>query len=233
VQVAPVASSVEVVVEDTGPGIPAEFLPHVFERFRQADASITRRHGGVGLGLAIVRHLVELHGGDVTAGNAPAGGARFAIRLPRPSVAAAEAAWAGPARAAGDRPPTTLSGVRVVVVDDDADGRDMAAVVLAAQGAEVAVATTADVAIAMVKRERPHVLLADIEMLGIDGYQLLRQLRALPPEAGGRTPAAALTAYAGALDRVKALTAGFQIHVPKPVEPNELVAVVASLAARA
>jgi PAS domain S-box-containing protein len=223
----------EVVVEDTGPGIPRAFLPHVFERFRQADGSSTRAHGGLGLGLAIVRHLVEAHGGTVRAENAAEGtGSVFTVRLPvmghEPPMLAAPA----------DAPALTLQrsqdlqGLRVLVVDDEADTRDMVCAILKSQGAQVEVASSAAAALAALPDARPHILVSDVEMPGQDGYELIRQVRLLPGEAGGKVPAAALTAYARPEDRMRALMAGFQIHVPKPVQPAELVAVVASLAGR-
>jgi CheY-like chemotaxis protein len=223
----------EIVIEDTGPGIPRSFLPHVFERFRQADGSSTRAHGGLGLGLAIVRHLVEAHGGTVHADSPGEGrGSVFTVRLPimgqEPvaSVVASEAPVETLART------MDLAGVRVLVVDDEDDTRDMVSAILKSQGAEVEVAASAAEAMAALPRARPHILVSDVEMPGQDGYELIRQVRRLAPEDGGKTPAAALTAYARPEDRMRALMAGFQIHVPKPVQPAELVAVVASLAGR-
>jgi PAS domain S-box-containing protein len=224
------ASTVCVTVEDDGPGIDAQFLPHVFERFRQADASSTRRHGGLGLGLAIVRHLVELHGGSVHVHNAAGGGAVFEIRLPLRSTLAVEAVLLP---GAGERPlpapSPSLSGTTVLVVDDDADARSLLTFVLERQGARVVSAANADAGAELLERERPHVLLADIEMPREDGYAFIRRVRALAESAGGGTPAAALTAYAGAHDRARALQAGFQMHLAKPIDPAELVIVVAGL----
>ena len=223
----------EVVVEDTGPGIPRTFLPHVFERFRQADGSSTRAHGGLGLGLAIVRHLVEAHGGTVRADNAAEGtGSVFTVRLPimghePPMLAAAPEAPGLTLQRSQD-----LEGLRVLVVDDEADTRDMVCAILRSQGAQVEVASSAADALAALPDARPHILVSDVEMPGQDGYELIRKVRGPPAEAGGKVPAAALTAYARPEDRMRALMAGFQIHVPKPVQPAELVAVVASLAGR-
>ena len=223
----------EIVVEDTGPGIPRQFLPHIFERFRQADGSSTRAHGGLGLGLAIVRHLGEAHGGTVRADNVTEGtGSVFTVRLPvmghEPPVlaAAAEAPTLALTRS------SDLDGLRILVVDDDADTRDMVSAILKSQGAQVEVAASAAEALSALSAARPHILVSDVEMPGQDGYELIRKVRQLPPEAGGKVPAAALTAYARPEDRMRALMAGFQIHVPKPVQPAELVAVVASLAGR-
>ncbi len=232
-----VNSHVEIVVSDTGPGISPDFLPHAFERFRQADAAITRKHGGLGLGLAIVRHLVELHGGAVSVESGGEGqGATFSVQLPLMIVhgeVVAEERRHPRAEAPGEalcRP--QLDGLRVLVVDDERDARLMLKAMLAQCGAEVAEADSAAGALAAFEEFRPDVLVSDIGMPEEDGYSLIRKIRALAPERGGRTPAAALTAYAGVEDRKRALLAGYQVHVPKPVDPTELLAVVASLAGR-
>jgi signal transduction histidine kinase len=218
-------------VRDTGPGIPEAALPHIFERFHQADASSTRRYGGLGLGLAIVRHLVELHGGTVEASNVSGGGALFEIRLPllRDAV---------PAVAPVPRDVDTrdgrpgLSGIRVLLVEDHPDARELVTTVLEAAGARVTAVGTAADALASIDRERPDVLLSDLEMPGQDGYELVRQLRARPAQLGGEVPAAALTAYADGEHRTRALASGFQAHVAKPVQPDTLLDVVRRLACR-
>jgi CheY-like chemotaxis protein len=235
VQLARPNSHVELLVRDSGAGIKPEFLPHVFERFRQADSSSTRAHGGLGLGLAIVRHLVELHGGTVHAMSEGEGkGATFSVRLPLGPLRAAVEEPAAPATSvtAGARGVEDLTGVRVLVVEDDPESRELIESMLGRLGAEVEAAASAAEAMAALERRAPDVLLSDIEMPGENGYSLIRRIRALPSERGGRVPAAALTAYARTEDRVAALTAGFQLHLAKPVAGPELAAVVASLARR-
>jgi signal transduction histidine kinase len=230
-------SQIEIVVQDDGPGIRPEFLPFIFERFRQADSSSTRPQQGLGLGLAIVRHLLEMHGGSVTARNrSDRSGALFTLLLPRRAPSAdgsVDSVTASRSIAESglwlDSAPS-LKGVRLLVVDDEADGREVVAVVFERCGAEVRVAASAAEAFALLEREPPDVLVADIEMPVENGYSLLRRVRALPSERGGHTPAVALTAYAGVQDRMKAHEAGFQAHVAKPVQPAELATVVASLA---
>jgi len=228
-------SQAVIVVADSGPGISPEFLPHVFERFRQGDASTTRSHLGLGLGLAIVRHLVELHGGTVEASSEGEGkGSTFSVFLPlinaRPRGAPAGAKEKEPAVPVATAP--QLDGLRILLVDDDAAGREAMATVLQSQGAHVICAATSEEALLAMSRERPDVLLSDIEMPGEDGHSLIRKVRALPADRGGDIPAAALTAYVRAEDRQKALVAGFQVHVSKPVQPEELAAVIAELAGR-
>ncbi len=226
----------ELVVEDSGPGLDPAFIPFAFDRFRQGDSSSTRRQGGLGLGLAIVRNLVELHGGAVNAANREGGGASVTVRLPLLSGRTDRER-----RVSGGRYPETerqvslalapsLHGIRVLVVDDEPDSREITAEALARCGADVTSAGSAEEGFLALRRGRPHVLLSDIEMPDEDGYSLVRRIRALPAEEGGATPAAAFTAYAGMEDRMRALGAGFQTHVPKPVQPAELVAVVSSLA---
>jgi signal transduction histidine kinase/CheY-like chemotaxis protein len=226
----------EVSVTDTGEGIPTEFLPHVFDRLRQADASITRKHGGLGLGLSIVRQLVELHGRTVSAQSPGVGrGATFAVRLPvagrgrEESVAAArsEEPVEAPARRATM---PSLAGVHVLVVDDEPDARELIEHILRQCGADVSLASSAEEAIASLQERRPDVLLSDIGMPGEDGYSLIRRVRSLPDESLAQTPAAALTAFARVEDRDRALREGFQLHVSKPVEPAALAGAVANLA---
>jgi PAS domain S-box-containing protein len=232
-----VRSEVKIAVEDDGPGIPEDFLPHVFERFRQADASSTRGYKGLGLGLAIVRHLVELHGGEVHAGNREDGpGAVFTVVLPRRPVAVPALPPGAPAlqrvsTEVVDIGPS-LSGVRVLVVEDDDDARDLLTISLQQAGAEVRATGSAPSVLQLLPDERPHVLLADVEMPGMDGYTLMSEVRRLPRDRGGLTPAIALTAYAGIADRVRALSAGFDLHLAKPVQIRELRAAVARLAVR-
>ena len=219
-------------VSDTGQGIPADFLPHVFSRFRQADSSTTRTHGGVGLGLAVSRHLVELHGGSLAAASdGPGLGATFTVRLPR-AAAVAEQAPRPPARRHSPSTPPRLDGLRVLVVDDEPDARDLLDTVLTRQGAAVVGAASADEAFARLTAEPPDVLVSDIGMPGEDGFGLLERVRRLDPQHGGRVPAVALTAYSQEEDRQRALAAGFDVHVPKPVDPARLVTVVADVARR-
>lgn len=227
-----VKSHVEVSVSDNGEGIAPDLLPHLFERFRQGDSSSTRRHGGLGLGLAIVRHLVEQHGGTVRAASEGAGkGATITISLPvrvthAPLGGNGEESHAIP----GGLP--SLRGLKTLVVDDEADARDLLQKMLSSAGATVLLASSTDEGFDLFRVHRPDVLMSDIGMPGEDGYALIRRVRQLPGSAGGQTPAVALTAFARAEDRARALLAGFQIHVAKPVEPSELIAVVANLAGR-
>ncbi|MCA1992827.1 MAG: response regulator, partial [Coleofasciculus sp. S288] len=215
----------QIQVSDTGKGINAEFLPYVFDYFRQENSSTTRSFGGLGLGLAIVRHLVELHGGTVKAESLGEGqGATFTVRLPL----TATQPEMKPSKQDYENAPD-LSGIRILVVDDEADMREFLAFTLEGYGAEVIVVSSAAEALEALCEVKPDVLLSDVGMPEVDGYMLIRQIRAMPPERGGQIRAIALTAYAGETDQTQALSAGFQKHVAKPVEPAELAAVVASL----
>jgi signal transduction histidine kinase/ActR/RegA family two-component response regulator len=221
-------SVAELVVSDTGQGIAPEMLAHVFERLWQADGSTTRRHGGLGLGLAIARHLVELHGGSIRVESAGAGaGATFTIRLPVALVSVPPELPSGSPGRVADA--SRLSGVRILVVDDEPDIRDVLERLLGERGAEVRSAESAAQGLDVLSGWVPDVLVSDIGMPGEDGYSFIRRIRALPPERGGRVPAVALTAYVKADDRRRALEAGFQTHVGKPVDPEELALVIAGL----
>ena len=229
-------SHVEIVVKDTGMGIRLDFLPHVFDRFRQADGSTTRTYGGLGLGLAIVRHLVELHGGTAWAESDGENlGSKFTVRLPL--MVAAEPHLEIPvdapivATVQRDRN-LSLTGLRVLVVDDEVDARTLLTAMLERCGAEVISLDSAREGLQTIESWRPDVLVADIGMPVEDGYTLIRKVRALPKERGGQTPALALTAYARTEDRVRALSEGYQLHLAKPVDRVELATVVASLANR-
>jgi len=229
-----VNSHVEIVVSDTGVGINSDFLPYIFERFKQADSTHTRSHGGLGLGLAIVRHLVELHGGNVQAQSPGEGqGSTFIVQLPLTVVLNTNESERIHPTVGGevsfDYAPT-LSGLSILVVDDEIDARELLSTVLQECGAVVsAVASVAD-AIAAIEQFQPDILVSDIGMPGEDGYSLIRRIRAMEAQNGGRIPAVALTAYARVEDRTRALAAGFQMHIAKPVNPTELVAVIANLA---
>ena len=225
-----VGASVEIVVQDTGQGIPADLLPYIFDRFRQADRSSTRSQGGLGIGLALVRHLVELQGGTVTAASdGPSKGSTFRVRLPLLARGPETAARRLGRPMSTASPLGSLSGIRVLVVEDELDTLELFEGILATGGAEVRRATSAAEALAILAAWRVDVIVSDIEMPHEDGHAFIRRVRALPSEQGGATPAVAVTAYGSFDDRVRALAAGFQTHLPKPVEPAELVAIVASL----
>ncbi|EGK90775.1 PAS domain S-box protein [Microcoleus vaginatus PCC 9802] len=224
-----VGNQAQITVADTGIGIAREFLPYVFDYFRQKDGATTRKFGGLGLGLAIVRHLVELHGGTVVADSPGEGlGATFTVRLPLSGkVKGQENSLAGLSeRSTADEP---LSGMRILVVDDEPDMRDLISFLLEDAGAEVVTVAVPQEALTALTNFQPDVLLSDIGMPGMDGYMLLRQVRSLPPERGGLIPAIALTAYAGEFNQQQALQAGFHRHLAKPIEPDQLIKTIAAL----
>lgn len=231
---------VQIIVTDTGIGIAPEFLPHLFERFRQADGSTARQFGGLGLGLALVKSLVEAHGGAVRAeSRGEHQGATFIVELPL-SINRAECASFPKAQPRTSKPAAScltddeqpIRNVKVLVVDDDTDGRELIRRILEEHGAIVIAAASAAEALQKLGQERPEVILSDIGMPQQDGYEFIQAVRQLPLDAGGDTPAVALTAFAQSRDRQQALLAGYHSHLPKPVEPGELIAVVASLAGR-
>ncbi len=233
-----VNSHVEIAVSDSGVGIAPEFLPFVFDRFRQADQRTTRQHGGLGLGLAIVRHLVELHGGSVRAESMGEGrGATFTVMLPVTPVYQTVSKEERVHPAARDtlplyECPERFDGLKILVIDDEPDTRELLKVGLEQCGAEVITVGSADEALKTISVAVPDLLISDIGMPGVDGYDLMRRVRALPADGGGNVPAIALTAYARVEDRMQALRVGYQMHVPKPVELAELIAVAASLVQR-
>lgn len=247
VRLASIESQAEIRVSDTGKGISSDFLPYVFERFRQADSTSTRQHSGLGLGLAIVRHLVEMHGGTVSAESEGEGrGATFILRLPL--IAARSTGDLPPQRSdqlssndvepvfASRSKPTSdnlkLSGIRVLIVDDEADAREVLEVILSQFGAEINVATSASQALEMLEAWRPDAIVSDVGMPNEDGYTLIQKVRALEPERGGLTPAIALTGYGRPEDRLQLLAAGYQVHLSKPVELIQLVDSIADLTSR-
>jgi PAS domain S-box-containing protein len=223
-----VGSQVQIHVRDTGKGISPEFLPYVFEYFRQENSSTTRQFGGLGLGLAIVRYLTELHGGSVHAESAGEGlGSTFTVTLPLMAKAVEVAPEPISSQGAAD-----LDGLRILVVDDETDIRELVAFILEQSGAEVTVAASAEEALVALNQSVPDVLLSDIGMPDVDGYMLMRQVRTFSAQQGGQIPAIALTAYAGEYNQQQAFQAGFQLHISKPVEPEELVKAIAHLVER-
>jgi CheY-like chemotaxis protein len=237
-----VDSHAEIRVTDSGQGISAEVLPFIFDRFRQGDATTSKRHGGLGLGLSIVKQLVELHGGTVTASSAGQDqGAQFIVQLPIQSVHSVDTAQLAPSRHHAEvdgnghhdgPPPLSLDGVRILVVDDEPDARALVRTLLGQYGAHVTLAGSVDEAQASFESDRPDVILSDIGMPERDGYDLIRHIRSLSDGEGGNVPAVALTALARIDDRKRAMLAGFQSHVTKPVDAGELVAVIATLTGR-
>jgi signal transduction histidine kinase/CheY-like chemotaxis protein len=236
-----VNSHVEVIVTDTGIGISPPVLPFIFDRFRQADSATTRQHGGLGLGLAIVRHLIEMHGGTVEAESAGDGtGSTFTVKLPLialrsidlPQKDAAERVHPTEERDVPFECSPELEGLHVLVVEDEEDGRMLVTTVLEKCGAQVTAVSSAADAFEAIRNLRPDILISDLGMPGEDGYSLIKKVRALAADEGGQIPAAALTAYARSEDRMRVLRAGFQIHLPKPVDPAELIAVAVNLSGR-
>jgi PAS domain S-box-containing protein len=232
-----VNSHVEIVVTDTGVGITPEFLPHVFERFRQADSRFSREHSGLGLGLAISHELVEMHGGTIEAfSDGPGKGATFRVTLPVLALQtplSPERRQTRPEPVLPPRVPSALTGLRILVVDDDSDARELLQDVLEQAGAVVTTAEGGPAALRMMGESIPDVLLSDLGMPGMDGFDLLAAVKASPAEAVRGIPAIALTAYARSDDRTRSLTSGFLMHLSKPIDPGELVAAVASLGRRA
>jgi len=228
-----VDSHAKITVKDNGQGIDPSFLPHVFDRFRQGDCSTTRGYGGLGLGLAIVRHLVELHGGTVHADSPGQGrGSSFSVSFPLMAVRHEAVGATQHISGAGSYAPA-LHGLRVLVVDDEPDTRQIITTVIAQTGAEVRACQSVNEAMKLFECWKPDVLMSDIAMPGEDGYSLIGKVRSLPAERGGQIPAAALTAYARDEDRKRALAAGYQIHIGKPFTSGQLMAVLAHLAQRA
>jgi PAS domain S-box-containing protein len=232
-----VESTARLSVSDTGDGISPEFLPYVFDRFRQAEGSISRKQGGLGLGLAVARHLVELHGGTIRAESAGIGeGAVFTVDLPlaqeRRDPARAEERRREVERRRSRMGAVRLDGVHVLLVEDDDDSRKLLGTMLKRYGARVTSTKSAAEALAVFERELPDVLISDIGMPDQDGYELMRKLRALPPERGGNTPAIALTGYASRKDRERALNTGYQQHMAKPIEQADMIKAIAALVGR-
>ncbi len=229
-------SNVEVIVSDTGRGISPEFLPHIFERFRQADSTSTRMAGGLGLGLAISRHFVEMHGGTIRVESPGEGkGAVFTVRLPMQQAQAEATNKSDFVDSASVRSPAevnvpALDNVRVLAIDDEPDTLNMLATLLSRRGAQVQTVTSAQAALTIMQTWKPDVILADIAMPGEDGYSLISKVRRLSREEGGDIPAIALTAYARVDDRLHTIAAGYQTHLAKPADPSQLIATVASLA---
>jgi PAS domain S-box-containing protein len=239
IRLARINSSVEITVSDTGQGISAEFLPYVFERFRQADHTTTRRYGGLGLGMAITKHILELHGGTIRAESGGEGqGATFILRLPliiahNEERSAASSAPAQRALASDEHVRETelarLDGVHVLVVDDESDVRDLLVMILTQRSAVVTAVGTVAAALEKLQLMKPDLIVSDVEMPNEDGYSLIRKVRALEERHGERIPAIALTAHTRSSDRLRALSAGYQMHIPKPVEPVELITAIANL----
>ncbi|MDN5751658.1 MAG: ATP-binding protein [Nitrosospira sp.] len=224
-----IGSYAEIRINDSGLGISPEFIPYVFDRFRQADASLTRQYGGLGLGLAIVKQLVELHGGVVRAESDGAGkGATFIVNLPLAIISDNGSLSLTPKPFDSEN----LSGVKVLVVDDEPDARELIKRILTHCQARVTAAATANKGLELLANERPDIIISDIGMPEKSGYQFMREVRNLPAESGGNTPAIAVTAFARAEDKISALNAGYQEYLTKPVEPRELIDAICKLAGR-
>src|SRR5215510_2268793 len=236
VRLEPANSLARITVTDTGKGISSELLPFVFDRFRQGETSVSRRYGGLGLGLAIVRHIIELHGGVVRAESLGDGrGATFTVELPLIAACVGTVESVAARRTFDSEPivrPAALKGLRVLVVDDEADARELMRMILRSSGADVMAAGSADEAFEQVELWHPDILVSDIGLPGDDGYVLVQRLRSREADQGGSIPALAVTAYARAEDKVRALAAGFQMHLAKPLEPAEFVAAIANLVKR-
>ncbi|MUG99088.1 response regulator [Scytonema sp. UIC 10036] len=219
-----VGSYAQITITDNGKGINPEFLPHVFEYFRQENSSTTRKFGGLGLGLAIVRYLTEMHGGLVTAHSQGEGqGATFTVKLPIVSEPQYQLVDSQDFHSLNPIAQSSLEGLRILIVDDEADIRELVAFILEESGAEVCITKSAGEALTVIEKSVPDMLVCDIGMPDVDGYMLMRQIRALPPEKGGQMLAVALTAYAGEYNQKQALVAGFQMHLSKPIDPDTLV----------
>ncbi|MFQ4163532.1 MULTISPECIES: PAS domain-containing sensor histidine kinase [Nostocales] len=211
----------QITITDSGKGINPKFLPHVFEYFRQENSTTTRKFGGLGLGLAIVRYLTEMHGGLVTAHSQGEGqGATFTVKLPIVSAPQNQLGESEDCHSRDSIAHSSLQGLRILIVDDEADIRQLVAFILEESGAEVCITKSASEALAVMEKSVPDLLVCDIGMPDVDGYMLMRQIRALPPEKGGQMLAVALTAYAGEYNRKQALAAGFQMHLAKPIDPD-------------
>ena len=235
----------EITISDTGEGIAPDFLPYIFERFRQADSTSRRKHGGLGVGLSIVRNLVELHGGDVeVTSDGPGHGATFTIRLPIMGLSDADAAQGGESKqlidsrwkqkdqaADDDVPPTLLSGLKVLAVDDQQDTRDLIMLALMRYGADVRASDSATAALATIAEWQPNVIVSDIGLPEMDGYDFMRALRKIEGD-GKRIPAIALTGYAGVMDESNALNAGYELHFSKPINLSELAQAIAKLSGK-
>jgi CheY-like chemotaxis protein len=233
------AHEARIQVTDSGQGISDDFLPHIFDRFRQADGTTTRRHGGLGLGLSIVRHLIELHGGTVEASSAGEGqGATFTISVPLPASSnqvrrrrgETGSLWQQPSVKSAGEPPPSLLDVRILLVDDDQVTLRILGMMLADSGAKVESTTSAAEALEVLQWQRPDVLVSDLAMPNEDGYSLIAKIRSLEATDQGQLPAIALTSHVRIEDRARALAAGFNMFVPKPVEPAELISAIANLA---